>query len=118
MYSLDSLNTSLLLSGVEVGVHYYWDIAGLAIHGQVLLVSWFVIILLLIASFLGTSKLEQVPKGWQNFLRFVLFKHSLVSLDHNPTTFHNHFPPSDCKINVSVPLSTRKGSIETCFMFL
>ena len=72
MYSLDSLNTSLLLSGVEVGVHYYWDIAGLAIHGQVLLVSWFVIILLLIASFLGTSKLEQVPKGWQNFMESVL----------------------------------------------
>ena len=72
MYSLDSLNTSLLLSGVEVGVHYYWDIAGLSIHGQVLLVSWFVIILLLIASFLGTSKLEQIPKGWQNFMESIL----------------------------------------------
>ena len=46
-----SLNTSFVLaSGVEVGSHFYWDIAGIAVHGQVLLVTWFVILLLLIAS--------------------------------------------------------------------
>ena len=57
MYPFDLTQTSLLLSsGVEVGVHYYWDIAGLALHGQVFLVSWFVIILLLAAAFLGTDR--------------------------------------------------------------
>jgi F-type H+-transporting ATPase subunit a len=73
MYPFDLTQTSLLLSsGVEVGVHYYWDIAGLALHGQVFLVSWFVIILLLAAAFLGTANLEQVPKGWQNFMEATL----------------------------------------------
>jgi len=73
MSYLSYLDSSILLaSGVEVGVHYYWDIAGLALHGQVFLVSWFVIVLLLVASILGTSKLEQIPRGWQNFMESVL----------------------------------------------
>lgn len=69
----NALSSSLLLSsGVEVGVHYYWDIAGFAIHGQVFLVSWFVIILLLVFSLLGTAQLQQIPKGWQNFMESTL----------------------------------------------
>ena len=72
MYPLDMLNTSLLISGIEVGVHYYWDIAGVSIHGEVVLISSLVFFLLLGASFLGTSNLNQVPKGWQNFMELVL----------------------------------------------
>jgi F-type H+-transporting ATPase subunit a len=60
------------LSGVEVGVHYYWNIAGISLHGQVFMVIWFVIGLLLVASLLGTSKLERIPTGWQNFMEYVL----------------------------------------------
>ena len=72
MYPFDLMNTSLLLSGVEVGVHYYWNIAGISVHGQVFMVMWFVIALLVIASLLGTAKLETVPKGWQNFMEATL----------------------------------------------
>lgn len=73
MYLFNLINTSFLLSsGVEVGAHYYWDIGGILIHGQVFLVMWFVIILLLGASILGTSNLERIPKGWQNFMEFVV----------------------------------------------
>jgi len=72
MYPFDLMNTSLLLSGVEVGVHYYWNIAGISVHGQVFMVMWFVIVLLIIASLLGTAKLETVPKGWQNFMEATL----------------------------------------------
>lgn len=72
MYPSNLMNTSLLLSGIEVGVHYYWDIAGISIHGQVFMVIWFVIFLLLGASFLGTSKLQRIPEGWQNFMELVL----------------------------------------------
>jgi len=72
MYPFDLMNTSLLLSGVEVGVHYYWNIAGISVHGQVFMVMWFVIALLIIASLLGTAKLETVPKGWQNFMEATL----------------------------------------------
>jgi len=66
------LDMSLLVSGgVEVGVHYYWDIAGISLHGQVFLIIWFVCILLCIFSFLGTKKLEIIPTNSQNFLEFI-----------------------------------------------
>merc|ERR1711990_16914 len=73
MYPFSLMNTSSMqLSGVEVGVHYYWNIGGVSVHGQVFIVIWFVIALLLGASFLSTSKLEQIPRGWQNFMESVL----------------------------------------------
>ena len=50
MFSLDFSNNSILISGVEIGTHFYWDIGGVALHGQVFLVSWFVITLLVIFS--------------------------------------------------------------------
>jgi len=66
------MNPSLILSsGVSVGVHYYWDIAGISLHGQVFLIIWFVCILLCIFSFLGTKKLEIIPTNSQNFLEFI-----------------------------------------------
>lgn len=67
------MNTSSLqLSNVEVGVHYYWNFGGILVHGQVFIVIWFVAILLLIAAKLSTSSLEKTPKGWQNFMEAVL----------------------------------------------
>jgi F-type H+-transporting ATPase subunit a len=73
MYPFNLMNTSLLLSGgVEVGVHYYWDIAGISLHGQVFIVMWFVIVLLLGASLLGTARLDRIPEGWQNFMESVV----------------------------------------------
>ena len=66
------MNTSSLqLSNVEVGVHYYWNFGGILVHGQVFIVIWFVAILLLIAAKLSTSSLEKTPKGWQNFMELV-----------------------------------------------
>jgi len=59
------------LAAVEVGEHLYWNIAGLTVHGQVLLVTWLVIAIILTISVLGTSNLEQVPKGLQNFVEAV-----------------------------------------------
>merc|ERR1712100_1013876 len=56
------------LAAVEVGEHLYWNIAGLTVHGQVLLVTWLVIAIILTVSVLGTLNLEQVPKGLQNFV--------------------------------------------------
>jgi F-type H+-transporting ATPase subunit a len=65
------MNTSLIISnGVEVGAHYYWNIFGISIHGQVFIVSWFVIILLLGVAVVSTSNLERIPKESQNFIEF------------------------------------------------
>jgi len=68
MYPLNSLANSILLSGVEIGTHFYWEIGGFSLHGQVFIVSWFVITLLLIFSFLGTKDLQRIPETWQNFM--------------------------------------------------
>ena len=59
------------LAAVEVGEHFYWNIAGFTVHGQVLLVTWLVIAIILTVAVLGTSNLEQVPKGLQNFVELV-----------------------------------------------
>jgi|TARA_Y100001954_G_scaffold195327_1_gene211194 F-type H+-transporting ATPase subunit a len=59
------------LAAVEVGEHFYWNIAGFTVHGQVLLVTWLVIAIILTIAVLGTSNLEQVPKGLQNFVELV-----------------------------------------------
>ena len=44
------------LAAVEVGTHLYWNIAGLTVHGQVLLVTWLVIAIILTIAVLGTLK--------------------------------------------------------------
>jgi F-type H+-transporting ATPase subunit a len=59
------------LAAVEVGEHFYWNIAGFTVHGQVLLVTWLVIAIILTIAVLGTSNLERVPKGLQNFVELV-----------------------------------------------
>ena len=69
--NLNSVDSLLLLSGVEVGKHYYWELAGITVHGQVFIVSLFVIFVLLIFSILGTSNVKTVPEGLQNLMEFV-----------------------------------------------
>ena len=59
------------LAAVEVGTHLYWEIGGFTVHGQVLLVTWLVLAIILGLAIVGTSKLEQIPKGIQNFLESV-----------------------------------------------
>lgn len=61
-----------LLAELEVGQHFYWEIAGFKLHGQVFLTSWFVIALLVIFSLLATRKVERIPSGLQNFMEYAL----------------------------------------------
>ncbi len=63
-----SSNTFPLLAEAEVGKHFYWNIAGYLVHGQVLVVIWFVIGILLVLSVLGTSQIDRIPSGMQNFM--------------------------------------------------
>ena len=64
--------TFILLAEAEVGKHFYWNIAGFLVHGQVLLVIWFVAIILLILSLLGTRDTNRIPHSWQNFMESAL----------------------------------------------
>ena len=61
-------NTFTLLSEAEVGKHFYWDIGGFLVHGQVLVVIWFVLLILVILSLLGAGNTDRIPHGWQNFM--------------------------------------------------
>lgn len=64
--------TSLPLASLEVGQHWYWEIGNLRVHGQVFLVSWFVIALLVIASLAATRNVQRIPSGIQNLMEYVL----------------------------------------------
>nr|YP_009029289.1 ATP synthase CF0 subunit IV [Leptocylindrus danicus]AGH28820.1 ATP synthase CF0 subunit IV [Leptocylindrus danicus] len=65
-------STFTLLAEAEVGKHFYWNIGGYLVHGQVMLVLWVVFTILLLFSFLGSRNVEQIPRGWQNFMECVL----------------------------------------------
>ena len=65
-------STFTLLADAEVGKHFYWNIAGNLVHGQVLVVIWLVVAILLVFSILGTSNADRIPHGWQNFMESVL----------------------------------------------
>ncbi|ACA98744.1 MULTISPECIES: F0F1 ATP synthase subunit A [Cyanophyceae] len=71
---LNSLTTFSLfpLAELEVGKHFYWELGGLKVHGQVLMTSWFVIAVLVLASILATRNVQRVPGGFQNFMEYAL----------------------------------------------
>ena len=58
------------LATVEVGTRLEWNLAGLAVHGQVLIVTWLVIAIIGIA-IVGTLNLPTSSKGLQNFVEAV-----------------------------------------------
>ena len=71
---LDVLNTfnRFPLAELEVGQQLYWQLSNLKVHGQVFLTSWFVIAVLVVVSILGTSKIQRIPSGMQNFMEYAL----------------------------------------------
>lgn len=70
-FSIFTLQPLFDLSEVSVGKHFYWDIGGYQVHGQVLLTSWVVLLLIGIVSFLGNSQLKSMPSGFQNLTEFI-----------------------------------------------
>lgn len=68
---LDAPNV-LPIANLEVGHHLYWEIGNLKIHGQVFIVSWIVIGLLVGASVLATRNPQRIPKGVQNLMEYAL----------------------------------------------
>nr|YP_010032320.1 AtpI [Schizocladia ischiensis]QOW07527.1 AtpI [Schizocladia ischiensis] len=87
------LNSLFFLSGVEVGKHFYWEFAGITFHGQVLLVSWFVIALLLLFTLLGTLNKQRVPTGWQNFMEAVIEFTQDIAQNQLGKTFYKPWVP-------------------------
>ena len=74
METLDSLTLAnkYIFAELEVGEHFLWKIGNFTVHGQVFLVSWIVIALLLIASLTATINTQRIPGGIQNFMEYAL----------------------------------------------
>ena len=86
-------NMSILLAEAEVGKHFYWNIAGFLVHGQVLLVSWFVLIILLLFSLLGTQNIERIPTGFQNFMESAVEFVTDIARDQLGESFYKEWIP-------------------------
>lgn len=86
-------NTFILLSEAEVGKHFYWDIAGLLVHGQVLVVIWFVLLILILVSFLGTANADRIPHGWQNFMESAVEFVTDIAKDQLGESFYKEWLP-------------------------
>jgi|TARA_B110000977_G_scaffold162665_1_gene208259 F-type H+-transporting ATPase subunit a len=87
------LSTSTFLAGAEVGKHFYWNIGGFLIHGQVLMVLWFVFAILLTFAFLGSRNIEQIPRGWQNFMESVVEFVTDIAKDQLGESFYKEWVP-------------------------
>ncbi len=65
------INPLLEIAEVSVGQHYYWNVGGFELHGQVLITTWVVIAILLVLSLAGNSNLKPTPEGLQNFTEYI-----------------------------------------------
>lgn len=72
---MNPLNVSEVykLSELSVGKQYYWNIGETHIHGQVLMTSWFVLIIIAVLTFLSNINLKRLPtsKSLQNLTEYV-----------------------------------------------
>lgn len=81
---------SFTLAELEVGEHFLWKIGNFTVHGQVLITSWMVVGVLVIASVAATQNIQRVPSGIQNFMEYALefirdlAKNQLGEKDYRP----------------------------------
>jgi F-type H+-transporting ATPase subunit a len=86
-------NTFTLLAEAQVGKHFYWNIAGSLVHGQVLLVIWFVVSVLLVLSVLGTKNADRIPHGFQNFMEAAVDFVTDIAKDQLGESFYKEWIP-------------------------
>lgn len=68
-----NINSFYELSQLSVGTHLYWNINNYQIHGQVILTSWFVILLITLLSFFSNLNLKRIPlsNSTQNLTEYI-----------------------------------------------
>lgn len=52
---------------LEIGQHFYWTVFNFQVHGQVLLNTWLVILIVLILGISTTRSLKLIPEDGQSF---------------------------------------------------
>jgi F-type H+-transporting ATPase subunit a len=63
------------------------------VHGQVLLVIWFVVAVLLLLSALGTSNADRIPHGFQNFMEAAVDFVTDIAKDQLGESFYKEWIP-------------------------
>jgi F-type H+-transporting ATPase subunit a len=91
--NLNSVDSLLLLCGVEVGKHFYWEFQGITFHGQVFIVSLFVITTILLFSILGTINVKTIPEGFQNFMEFIVEFTQTIAKDQIGESYYRPWIP-------------------------
>ena len=86
-------NTFTLLAEAEVGKHFYWNLAGFLVHGQVLVVIWFVVFILLTLSLLGTKNASRIPHNFQNFMESAVDFVTDIARDQLGESFYKEWIP-------------------------
>jgi len=86
-------NMFTLLAEAEVGKHFYWNLAGFLVHGQVLVVIWFVFAVLLLFAYLGSSNAERIPHGFQNFMESAVEFVTDIAKDQLGESFYKDWIP-------------------------
>jgi F-type H+-transporting ATPase subunit a len=63
------------------------------IHGQVLIVVWFVLVVLLVLAFLGSTNAERIPHGFQNFMEAAVDFVTDIARDQLGESFYKEWIP-------------------------
>lgn len=90
---LNNIDSLLFICGVEVGKHFYWEFQGITFHGQVFIVSLFVITIILLFSILGTNNIKIVPESFQNFMEFVVEFTQTIAKDQIGESYYRPWIP-------------------------
>lgn len=69
--SIFVLNNIFEIANVEIGQHFYWNLSGFEVHGQVLINSWIVFGIIVILALTTTRNLNKIPEDGQNFIESV-----------------------------------------------
>jgi F-type H+-transporting ATPase subunit a len=91
--NLNSIDSLLLLGGVEVGKHFYCEFQIITFHGQVFIVSLFVIAIILLFSILGTINVKIVPERFQNFMEFIVEFTETIAKDQIGESYYRPWIP-------------------------
>ena len=90
---LNNIDSLLFICGVEVGKHFYWEFQGITFHGQVFIVSLFVITIILLFSILGTNNIKVIPESFQNFMEFVVEFTQTIAKDQIGESYYRPWIP-------------------------
>jgi F-type H+-transporting ATPase subunit a len=71
LMSIFVLNYIFEIANVEIGQHFYWNLVGFEVHGQVLINSWIVFAIIFILAITTTKDLKKIPEDGQNFIESV-----------------------------------------------